>query len=181
MKTEKAYLAGNKDVKIAGEKIWGLIGACWENVIDLIQDSEILFKKKRYSRAYALAYTALEELGKYLIVCDYYNGLVSKKEFEKAFFSHGIKPGYLFNKVEFSENSPLKIVYDEKKYESYFQLRNNSMYVGWDTKSEIVKKPIDHVDQSTAEYIINLVKDQVGSIRFAEELNGRIGSKALYK
>lgn len=181
MKTEKAFKEKENQVKPNQEKLWELILSCRENIVCLIEESEILFENKKYPRSYALAYTALEELGKYLIVCDYYIGSVSKEEFEKTFHHHGIKPGYLFNHVEFSEDSPLKIVYDEKKYEPYFKLRNNAMYVGWDKKSEIVNVPFHQVNKDIADSMIKLVKEQVKSIRFAEELNGRLGSKALYK
>lgn len=181
MKTEKAYQEGKIESKPTNEKLWELINSCRKNVFELVQDSEILFLNTRYQRAYVLAFTALEELGKYLIVCDYYNGSVSKQEFEKAFHHHGIKPGYLFNNLEISENSPLKIIYDEKKFEPYLQLRNNAMYVGWHKKTEVVNKPEEEIDKETAEYMITLVKKQFNSIQFAEELNGRIGSKALYK
>lgn len=181
MKTEKAYKEEKGVQKPSREKLWELIDSCWINVIDLVKEAEILFENDKYQRAFVLAFTALEELGKYLIVCDYNNGSVSKQEFEKAFHHHGIKPGYLFNHVEFSENSPLKIVYDEKKYQPYFQRRNNAMYVGWDVKTELVNKPMEQINKDIAFSMIELVRKQAKSIRFAEELNGRIGSKALYK
>ncbi|MFL0685502.1 MAG: AbiV family abortive infection protein [Algoriphagus aquaeductus] len=181
MKTEKAYKEDENVPKPSQEKLWELIQSCWENVIDLIQDSEILFNRSKYPRAYALAYTALEELGKYLIVCDYYNGLVSKEEFEKAFHNHGMKPGYLFNKVVMSEDFPDKIIYDEKRFQSYFQERNNAMYVRWDKKNEAILLPKKHVNKEFAEMMIAKVKRQVESIVHAIELTGRIGSKGLYK
>lgn len=181
MKTEKAYQQDENVPKPSQEKLWELIQSCWENVIDLLQDSEILFERSKYPRAYALAYTALEELGKYLIVCDYYNGLVSKVEFESAFRDHGIKPGYLFNKVVISMDSQDKIVYDTNRYKSYFQERNNAMYVGWDKDNEAVLLPKKHVNKEFAEMMIAKVKSQVESIVHAIQLNGRIGSKGLYK
>ena len=44
-----------------------------------------------------ISYTALEELGKRLIVADYINDIVSESELKRAFYNHDIKMAYLHN------------------------------------------------------------------------------------
>ncbi len=58
------------------------------NAIDLLQDAELLFERDRYSRAYALAFTALEEIAKSQLAADVYTGLIDEKEFKETCLNH---------------------------------------------------------------------------------------------
>src|ERR1035441_1349050 len=44
--------------------------AAHNNAIDLLAEAEILFERERYSRAYSLAFTALEEISKSQLAAD---------------------------------------------------------------------------------------------------------------
>jgi AbiV family abortive infection protein len=57
--------------------------SCLNNAIDLLTDAEVLLKKGSYPRAYALAFTAIEEIVK--------SQLVSREEFDSAFRDHRSK------------------------------------------------------------------------------------------
>jgi AbiV family abortive infection protein len=46
-----------------------LYRAAHNNDVDLIQEAEVLFEHGRYRRAYALAFTALEEISKSQLCC----------------------------------------------------------------------------------------------------------------
>lgn len=66
------------------------------NATDLFGDAEILFKKKRYPRAYALFQYAIEEVGKASIIFNFIlfedvNDQKKQKKFQKEFRNHEIK------------------------------------------------------------------------------------------
>jgi AbiV family abortive infection protein len=58
-----------------------LYPAAHNNAIELIQEAEILFERGRYCRAYALAFTALEEISKSQLAADVFTGLISRETF----------------------------------------------------------------------------------------------------
>jgi AbiV family abortive infection protein len=65
-----------------------LYRAAHNNAIELIQEAEILFERGRYCRAYALAFTALEEISKSQLAADVFTGLISRETFQKAYRDH---------------------------------------------------------------------------------------------
>lgn len=189
MKTEK-----NKEQKDSQDKerenpnLWELRQECWSNSLDLVVDSVILFENERFARAFMLAYTAMEEVGKYLLVCDFITGIVSKEELQDAFHDHQIKTAYFHNNVKFTTKdkigqfytSDLTMVYERNKFKDFFKFRNLSAYVNCNDNFEPIS-PSKEIDKELAEKMINKVKKEIDFIVFAEDLNGRIGSKALYK
>ena len=72
-----------------------LYDACISNAEDLLTEAETLFERQHYARAYALAYTSLEEIGKAHIVADFWTGVVSEEEFYEAFRNHKLKAAYI--------------------------------------------------------------------------------------
>lgn len=77
-----------------------LYAACLSNARDLLEEAELLASHGHAPRAYFLAYTALEELGKSQVVADYFNGLVSEAEFDAAFRDHVFKAAYVNRYVQ---------------------------------------------------------------------------------
>lgn len=65
-----------------------LYDAPFNNAVNLITDAEILFERGRYCRAYALAFTALEEIGKSQLAADVFTDFICKKQFDGCFYSH---------------------------------------------------------------------------------------------
>ena len=49
------------------------------NAVDLLSEAELLLGKKAYARAFAIAYTALEEISKSQFAADVYTGLHTEK------------------------------------------------------------------------------------------------------
>lgn len=60
---------------------------CFKNAESLIEDAQILFKKNRPVGT-ALLVTAIEEYGKAILIFSYFNGIISKNIFQRAFRSH---------------------------------------------------------------------------------------------
>ena len=63
----------NENIKIS--EIKKGIELSIENSFELLRDAEILFENKRYARAYSLSQLALEEIGKSVILFDFYRKL----------------------------------------------------------------------------------------------------------
>jgi AbiV family abortive infection protein len=63
------------------------------NAVQLVGEAEILFKAGRYCRAYALAFTALEEISKSQLAADVFTGLIPEQEFQTQYRDHKAKIG----------------------------------------------------------------------------------------
>lgn len=182
MKTAKRKLEKNSS-KINYEQMYDLFSEISKNVNSLISESKLLLDNNYYSRSYTISMTALEELGKRTLVADYINDLVSEKEFKTGFKSHEFKLAYLRNNINILEDETGKIVweivYDTKGHKKYINERHNSLYVDY-RDGEIIN-PLKQITKEDAVYLNNYLIEMVKKIRFAEELNGRIGSKAIFK
>lgn len=156
------------------------------NAIDLWKESNLLYDNGHYSRAFTLSFTALEEVGKFLIVSDYITGVASKTELEEAFRNHHIKTAYVHSNVQIDTTKDLltantaTIIYDKEKFKHFFQARQASAYVDYKDNFEPTN-PSTEITKDLAKQMIDKVQKEIDFIHYAEELNGRIGSKALYK
>jgi AbiV family abortive infection protein len=63
-----------------------------------------LFDREKYARAYALAFTALEEISKSQLAADVFTGLITDEEFQECFRDHRKKiarmAGYTYPAAE---------------------------------------------------------------------------------
>jgi AbiV family abortive infection protein len=189
MKTKKAETENAEkgdDYKyrnIQKEWLWNVRAECWDNANRLLEDSKYLLKRKRYPSSFFLSYTALEEFAKYIFVCDFINGMVSDDEFNKAFTSHKIKIAYAHSNAELKkENGKLKatIIYDETKWNEWFEYRNNSLYIGLN-KNESITIPNTEITEDLAEKMYNRSYKEMRNILECECISERIGSAAFYK
>lgn len=133
-----------------------LYRAAHNNAIDLINEAEILFEHGRYSRAYALAFTALEEISKSQLAADVHTELITKEAFQKIYRDHREKIARMAWATE-----------DAKRYLSApdgeyleveaptFPSRNDSMYVN--LKDDQVISPSDVIGRDDAQGIIHTV------------------------
>jgi len=189
MKTKLKEQSGNVQKKYDGPWLWELSKACRENVANLVESAELLLDNGYYAQSFALSYTALEEMGKDLIVCDYITDITSDSEFEAAFFDHKIKVAYQHSNCalenvstdEHLKNYKATIVYNKEKYKAWFDLRQNSLYVGINKDTKSAKKPTDEVSEKEADSMLNHVKRMNDDRLVYELMNERIGSKAFYK
>ena len=165
-------------------QLWALRSACINNSIDLLKESKILYKHRKYARAVTLAYTAYEEFGKGQIVSDYITGVASEKEIRDAFRSHGLKTSYNQRKIVIHVNKDAPptatVEYDESKATELFKMRMDSLYVdcAGDFTPSIPKQVINF---KVAKEAIAGVERYIGHVLWMEKFNERIGTKALAK
>jgi AbiV family abortive infection protein len=187
MKTKKQKTDSLKDNALSllsDKRLWDIRHSCFQNAAELIEEAEILFDKKHFSRSFFLSYTALEELGKYLVVCDYITGVASKSEFKEIFSDHHLKIAYAHSNAELTKlsngNLEATIVYDKKKYKEWFNYRNIALYIDIDDKLN-VSMPSSKITEDLALKMFSRVKQEYNKIISSEYFNERIGSSAFYR
>ena len=161
-------------------RLFTLRRACMLNALDLIKEAQLLYKHRRYARAFALAYTAHEEIGKSQIVADYITGIASQEEFQDAFRHHKLKSAYMGRYFAISSNDTqdVTVEYDLNKGKPLFDARNASLYVGVNDQL-LAQSPKQLFRAKPAKDAIVAVQNELRHILWAEKFNERIGSEAL--
>ena len=172
--TEKRLKAG-RNFK---HRYFVLYRTCLSNAWDLLDEAEILAKNQHYARAYFLAFTAAEEIGKALVVADWIYNLVSQEEFKMAFKNHKVKISYLESVFSAAYGEPER---DHDTLNQDVLRRMASLYVG-KSNDDTPILPMDQISKELAWEMIAKVQNHLTSILSAEWLNApRIGAKALLK
>jgi AbiV family abortive infection protein len=158
-----------------------LYRAAHNNAIELIQEAEILFERGRYCRAYALAFTALEEISKSQLAADVFTGLISRETFQKAYRDHREK---IARMAWATEDAKHYLSAPDGEYLEVepptFPSRNDSMYVN--LKDDKIISPSDVIDRHDAEGIIHTVNVALQRIVEVTEVWGhQIGTKGFMK
>jgi AbiV family abortive infection protein len=171
--------------RLFDKNLWNLRDACMKNAKLLLSEASFLYRQKHYARAFFLAYSSLEELGKYLVVCDHITGMASSSEFQEAFKAHTLKIAYAHNNAQlvFDRNRKVTgaiLVYDRAKYKEWTKYRNQSLYVGIDELNRPLM-PSQHVDITTAKKMIERSRKEIRTIIEMEAISEQIGSAAFYK
>lgn len=149
----------------------------------MLDDAHFLTQNGRFARAFALAFTANEEIGKSQIVADTYYGLAAVSELTDAFRKHDLKVAYVKRVVRLEPASALgheaTIEYKPIEAKALFHARMRSLYVecGVDYAPAI---PSNAILKDRAEEMIEVVARELEAIAWAETLNGRIGTKGLF-
>lgn len=177
MQTRRRREEPPSDKRPSSRNLFDLYHACIANAEELLEEAGILFDARRFARAYALAYTAYEEVGKSQVVADFYSDLVSEGEFQDAFRDHRVKAGYLRRNVVLPTG---EIVYEGLFSASLFDARNNALYVSR-TPDWLPRTPDAAVSEDLAKNMLNEVRQELYEIENAVWLNQRIGSKGLFK
>lgn len=164
----------NKEAK----GVYAIYARSFNNAVSLLEEAKLLFQNTFYARAVALALISFEELGKSQIAADYYSGILTKEEYKQAFRVHNYKTSFAgrYGAIVVSkkgnewglatnENTGIKLEF----------LRQSAIYVDENNN------PADNFTKEDAEEVIKRVWEHVNYVRYAEEFNGRIGSKALFK
>jgi AbiV family abortive infection protein len=158
-----------------------LYHACMENAYSLAHEAKLLLEHSYYARAFFLALTAYEEIGKAQLTADYITGCVSEEEFERAFKDHDIKIAYNQRYISLSQGTKgdASLEYDLREAKDFVKARMQSLYVSKEASSP--QLPSDMITKEVATEMIDGVIEVLGSIEHAEWLNQRIGSKGLFK
>lgn len=163
-----------KDKELA-HSVYQAYVKCHKNAVDLVSDAEILLAAGKNARSCALAIMAWEELGKSQIAADYYSGVLTDREYKAAFTEHRVKTSYLNRAGAIDGKAMLTVAYNSTLGHKLEEIRQTALYAS--TKN----MPREVITQENAKEIIDRVNEHIHYIRFAEEFNGRIGSKALFK
>lgn len=160
------------------------------NAVDLLREAELLQEHGAYARAYAVAYTALEEVSKSQFAADVYTGLHTATEFRDFYRNHAAK----LDRVAWAHLSATSWPYNLRWIgpdpedvdrinpgEPVFAKRQAALYVDVDASFGKVLVPEQQVTEKDAEDIIQVVEVAIRNILDVERDQGRIGTKGFMK
>lgn len=162
--------------KEKAERVLTVFHTSKANSRKLLEEARLLLENKSYARAIALAIMSYEELGKSQIAADYYTGILPEAEYNKAFKAHR-KTAYANRYAAIGNHEKVKHGYfvDNSIAKTLEAIRQSALYVDEDNN------PSDNFNEGDASLIINKIDQHHRAIDYAEWLNDRIGSKALFK
>ncbi|MCL6099491.1 MAG: AbiV family abortive infection protein [Bacteroidetes bacterium] len=146
-------------------QLWDLRRSCIKNSIELLNDAKLLYKHRRYPRAFALAFTSYEEFGKGQLVSDYITGVASEEEFWLSFRSHDLKTSYNNRKIVINTDrtSSWTVEYNNNNAKTFFRLRMDSLYVDC-SKDYTPSIPQKQISAKTAKQIIVEVEKYINPL-----------------
>jgi len=188
MKTERAKLENvpmeEQLRRLGSNELRELRVACWNNADRLLKDAKLLLEQGRHASGFFLSFTALEELAKYLFVCDYITGIVSEKEFRESFVDHKLKIAYAHNNALLTRRNDgsleATIMYDRSKWDELMEFRNSALYVNVGLNLSCTT-PEDQVSGDLADSMYSRASKEFDDIFKMECITERIGSQAFYK
>src|SRR3989338_9615173 len=154
------------------------------NAVDLLSEAELLLGKKAYARAFAIAYTALEEISKSQFAADVYTGLHTDKEFKDFYKNHSRKLERVQWVHEDANSWPYNLrwigpdlddVETINPNQPVFQKRLAALYVDVASSEQVAKEPKEAITGNDAHEIIQLVEVALQRIMQVEFEQGRIG------
>jgi AbiV family abortive infection protein len=159
-----------------------LYDACLRNADELLTEARLLISHGHVARAFALAYTGWEEVGKAQLVGDFANDMVSQEEFEAAFRDHTLKSAYNWRQfvLNTKDVNASTIEYDRNRAREAFEKRQAAFYVGKDTLLKPLT-PDEGVTKEEAEQVIHALATEIRHIREADAMTERIGSASFLK
>lgn len=144
------------------------------NAVRLLEEARILTDAGRHARAFALAATSLEEIGKSQYAADVHTGFVSYEHFDRAIRDHTFKSAYQARGVELAaEVTP--VLMDEAMGPTLFARRNESLYASPSGEIE------DSDFEQDARVLIGYCEAWLRRIHRQESMAERIGTKAFLK
>lgn len=159
-----------------------LYGVCLSNAEELLSEAKLLFDHRHFARAYALAYTGWEEIGKAQLTADFAYGMVSEKEFETAYVDHKIKSAYnwrrfVLNTIDTKDST---IEYDRAEAKAHFEARQAALYVNKTPDLKAIS-PAQEISEKVASSVIAALAKELEEIRYYDAINERMGSKSFLK
>lgn len=159
------------------------------NAVDLLSEAKILFKEKKYCRAYFLAFTGLEEISKSQLAADVYTGFIKEDIFWKYYRNHNYKidssqwahedaNSYPYNNIwigpdidDIEPISPTKPIWENRQISLYTAIIDGNIVT-----------PKDKILVSDAQDIIHVLDTAISRIIEVTEYYGhQIGTKGFMK
>jgi AbiV family abortive infection protein len=159
--------------------------AAHNNAVDLLEEAELLYGHKRFTRAYALAFTGLEEISKSQFAADVFTGLRSEEEFEKFYRNHKQKIKRVIWAHVDANSYPHNLKWigpdvddleEINPQEPNFNKRLNALYVEVDSKNKKIIKPEEQITEKDANEIMHLVEVALERIW---EVSGEFGCNQI--
>jgi len=151
------------------------------NACQLLSEAEILFEHRGFARAFALAFTALEEISKSQLAADVFAGFIEVSEFQALFRHHKEKIARM--DWVYEDEPTCYWDFDELgriRGKPSFADRNDALYVDVDGKR--VRRPEDVIQEEQAKGMISAVRLALERIWVTTEFWGhQIGTKGLLK
>lgn len=161
------------------------------NAANLLKEAGLLLDHKHFARAYALAFTALEEISKSQFAADVFAGLCNGEDFNKFYRDHKEKIGRIAWAHLDANSYPHNMIWvgpdidDMEKLNPQkpnFQKRMDALYVGVDFKNQKIIKPEEQISESDAKEMIRIVEVALDRIWEVSEYYGeQIGTKGFMK
>lgn len=156
-----------------------LYRACLSNAGALLIEAKLLLAHRHHARAFALAFTAYEEIGKSQVVADFFEDVASKDELDTAFRAHNVKVAYIRRRYLFDrDTSQVTVDYDPASAREAFRTRTAALYVGFGDGYEPVEPS---VSETVAKKSVERVEHLLDEIFQYECITERVGSKSFTK
>jgi AbiV family abortive infection protein len=148
----------------------------------LLKEAKLLLESHSFERAYFLGFSALEEISKSQLAADVYTGLISEKEFKKAYKDHKTKISRI-KWIQLDGNSYPYFDGDSIRIKDFdFQKKLKSMYVDVNFNEDKITTPNESVTKEDSKSIIRAV--EIGLFRIYDvtiENGEQIGTKGFMK
>lgn len=162
------------------------------NASNLLNAATLLYNNNYYSQAYALAYTALEEISKSQFAADVFTGLRTKKEFNDFYRSHNDKIENIEWAYLDANSHPHKYKWIGPEIDSVevitpnrplFDKRQKALYVDINFNNSSTSQPSEIISEKDALDIIHIVEVALERIwEVTGEFGGnQIGTKGFMK
>lgn len=149
------------------------------NAVNLLSEAELLFKNAKYARAYALAFTALEEISKSQLAADVYTGYIDENEFWEHIKKHDKK----IRRMAWATEDARRYLDEDENYADVFRpkvaRRMDALYVNFD--GNVVQSPENVITHDDAKSLLHTVNVAFDRIWCAESMSIRIGTKSFMK
>lgn len=159
------------------------------NAFNLVKEAQILFDNKCYARAYALAYTALEEISKSQLAADVFTGFSEEQEFLENYTNHKDK----LRRVKWTHIDANSFPYNQiwigpdqedieriNPKEPLWLKRQKGLYV--DIENGNITTPAQSITEEDAQDLIHIVNIALHRIWEVTEYWGhQIGTKGFMK
>lgn len=180
-----------RDKKLSNTQYLEIYTKAHNNAGDLLREAELLFEHNYFARAYALAFTALEEISKSQSAADVFTGFQKPEDFDKVYSDHKQKikgimwahddaNSYTYNLKWIGPDIDDVIKINPK--EPLFQKRQRGLFVDIDFDTLKIISPNEEVTEQDARGIIHIVETALKRIwEITEYWGHQIGTKGFLK
>ncbi len=162
------------------------------NASNLLRAGQALSGKQKYSQAYVMGFSALEEISKGQCAADVFTGLKTEEDFQKFYKSHQEKIAHAEWAHVDANNYPHNLKWIGPDMEDFERMtpdkpllskRHKALYVDVDFVTGVISKPDEVISEMDAQNILHIVEVALERIwEITGEFGGmQIGTKGFMK